>query len=183
MTKAGAVAAISLVLLTCASTVLPAATPNTAAGSQCRPGERVVYECRVGEKLASVCLGANSIHYRFGSAAGPELDVSSAADWANIHIGGNRSQGGLNQDHIRFSSRDTHYVIHAGETGSLNENPGRRISGVAILKGSSADDEVASMDCAAGVPFDFDAFEAIPGAAPKGWDGSEADGGPFDVIY
>jgi hypothetical protein len=172
-----------LVLLTCASTSLPAAVSPSAAGSHCRAGERVVYACRMGRKLVSVCLGANSIHYRFGPRGALELDIASTAGWDNIHVGGNRSQGGLNQDHIRFSNLDTHYVVHAGATGSLNERPGRRMSGIAVLQGDSAEHEIARVDCKSGAPFDSESFAAISDAAPEGWDGGEPDGGPFDVIY
>ena len=186
MTAVRAIAVLPIALLACTPPVTPAeeskATTATAA-SLCRAGERVVYACKLSTKRVSVCLGTKSIHYRAANGADQDLDVSSTADWGNIHIGGNRSGAGLNQDHIRFSSRDTHYVIHAGETGSLNEQPGRRMSGLVVIEGDSAEHEIERRDCETGVPFDRDAFLAISDAAPQGWDGREADNGPFEAIY
>ena len=183
MTKAWGAAAVPAVLLACVPAAPPATTSNGATAGLCRTGERALWQCPVGGKPASVCLGANSIHYRSASGAGEPLDIASDASWSNIHIGGNRSQGGLNQDHIRFSSQGTHYVVHAGETGSLNERPGLRVSGVAVLRGAAAEEMVESLDCRAGTPFVTGAFQAISGAAPQEWDGEETDDDPFDAIY
>ena len=181
-----AVAALGLAVLFGTANAVPnralSAAPKNVP-NLCQVGERVVYSCRFGGKLGSVCLGRKSIHYRFGRGNRPELDLANTGDWGNVHVGGNRSQGGLNQDHIRFTNRDTHYVVHSGETGSLNERPGRRFSGIAVLRGSSGQSTVADLKCKAGAAFDSAAFPAIASAAPKGWDGEEVSGGPFDVIY
>ena len=104
-------------------------------------------------------------------------------DWSNIHLGGNRSQAGLNQNHIRFTKGDTHYVVHAGETGSLNEQPGRRMSGIVVLGGESGENLIATLDCKAGKQLSSDTYRDLTNAAPDAWDGQEPDGGPFDVIY
>lgn len=182
-----AAAALSLAVLFGTANAVPDRALSAAVRKNppnlCLVGERAVYSCRFGGKSGSVCLGKNSIHYRFGRGNRPELDLANTADWGNIHIGGNRSQGGLNQDHIRFTNRDTHYVVHSGETGSLNERPGRRLSGIAVLQGSAGQSEVAHLQCKQSAAFDSAVFSAISSAAPDGWDGEEASGGPFDVIY
>ena len=183
MKRARLAAVVLLAVLTGAGTAHPAAVTLPLSATQCHGGERVVYSCRFGAKIGSVCLGTNSIHYRFGPSARPELDLSSTPDWSNIHIGGNRSQGGLNQDFIRFSSHDTHYVVHSDETGSLNERPGRVTSGIVILRGDSAEDEIGRLECKSHASFNDKAFNSISGAAPEGWDGQEPEGGPFEAVY
>jgi hypothetical protein len=180
-----AVAAICMAVMIGGIGAAPARTKpvKVPAQSHCRNDERVLYSCRFGRKTGSVCLGRNSLHYRFGLLGRPELELSSSPDWRNIHIGGNRSQLGLNQNHIRFTNLDTHYVVHAGVTGQHNERPGFRISGIVVLKGSSADHQIASLDCKAGKQFSADAYRDYTNAAPDSWDGWEPEGGPFNVIY
>ncbi|WP_374414750.1 hypothetical protein [Novosphingobium colocasiae] len=147
----------------------------------CVGGERVVYSCQFGAKIGSVCLGRTSLHYRFGRRNQAEIDVASVADWSNIHVGGNRSQVGLNQDFIRFTSGRTHYVVHAGATGPLNDDPGRRISGIEVLEGDAAE-EIASLPCKASSDF-RQAFYDISVAAPDHWDGDEPTGTAFPMVY
>lgn len=184
MIKAAATA-LGLVALVGGASAEPASTRpvRSDAASHCRPGERVVYTCQFGKKLGSVCLGRQSLYYRFGPKGRTELDISSLPDWSNIHIGGNRSQAGLNQNHIRFTNRGTHYVVHAGVTGQLNERPGVRISGITVLGGETGETELASLSCKAGKQLSADTYRDLTNAAPDTWDGDEADGGPFDMIY
>ena len=176
---------VAALLATIGSAARPAQASRIApsAPSHCAAGERVVYSCRFGAKLGSVCLGRSSLHYRFGPAGHPAMDLASTPDWGNIHLGGNRSQGGLNQDTIRFTLGTTHYVVHQDETGSLNENPGRASSGIEVLQGVSGERQLASLSCKARSRFNWQAFGVISDAAPKGWDGAETPGGPFDMIY
>ncbi len=112
------------------------------------------------------------------------MDLSSNPDWSNIHLGGNRSQAGLNQDYIRFTGTNaTHYVVHVDETGQLNENPGRRSSGIVALRGDTNPFEIARLDCKSAANFDFTNFLDLNSVAPDGWDGVEDEGGPFELIY
>jgi hypothetical protein len=161
----------------------PARTIRSDAISHCRTGERIVYTCQFGKKLGSVCLGQQSLHYRFGPKGRAELDLVSTPDWNNIHLGGNRSQGGLNQNYIRFTNGNTHYVIHAGETGPLNERPGRRLSGIVVLGGIAGETQIATLECKGGKQLSDDTFRDLTNAAPDAWDSQEPEGGPFDVIY
>jgi hypothetical protein len=156
---------------------------RSEGASHCRAGERIVYTCQFGKKLGSVCLGQQSLHYRFGPKGRAELDLSSTPDWSNIHLGGNRSQAGLNQNHIRFSNAGTHCVVHAGETGPLNERAGRRMSGIVVLGGAEGENQIAALDCKAGRQLSADTYRDLTNAAPDAWDSQEPDGGPFDVIY
>jgi hypothetical protein len=175
--------ALAALLSTGGSAARPSRPRATPPASLCESGERVVYTCRFGKKLGSVCLGRNSLHYRFGPQGKPELHVASAPDWSNIHTGGNRSQAGLNQDYIRFTNGLTHYVVHVDETGSLNETPGRHSSGIEVLQGPSGERSLASLPCKSRAPFDWSAGGDLYMAAPKDWNGAELPGGPFEMIY
>lgn len=184
MRALAAALSVAALLCTAGSAAKPARSSRAPAPSLCSGGERVVYSCRFGAKLGSVCLGRHSLHYRFGPAGHAEIDVASAPDWSNIHMGGNRSRAGLNQASIRFTNGMTHYIVHSDETGSLNENPGRQSSGIEVLLGTTGEQELASLDCKARTRFNWQAFNAIGTAAPKGWDSNaETPGGPFDMVY
>lgn len=175
---------VAALLATSGSAARPAAPHVSLAGqSLCSAGERVVYACRFGARLGSVCLGKSSLHYRFGPAGRAAIDIASAPDWSNIHTGSNRSQGGLNQTSLRFTRGTVHYVVHAGETGALNENPGRRISGITVFEGANGEMQLADLACRSGAGFHAGALNALQAAAPRQWRGDETPGGPFDMVY
>ena len=175
--------AIAALLATGGSVAKPARPRPAPPAGLCAGGERVVYSCRFGTKLGSVCLGRNALRYRYGKPGKPEIEVSSTPEWSNIHTGGNRSQGGLNQDYVRFTNGQTHYVVHVDETGSLNENPGRRSSGIEVLQGDAAPATIAGLSCRSRSGFRTDAWLALNRSAPEDWDGAERPGGPFEMIY
>ncbi len=183
MRALAAALSVAALLCTAGSAAKVPQTARAAVPSLCAGGERVVYSCRFGAKIGSVCLGKSSLHYRFGPAGHAAIDVASAPDWRNIHQGGNRSQGGDNQDSIRFTNGNTHYVVHQDETGSLNETPGRTFSGIEVLRGAKGEQSLASLSCRARSRFNLEAFDAIADAAPKNWDSNETPGGPFDMVY
>lgn len=185
MRTLAATMSVAALLCTVGSAARPAQTARMVAApaSLCTGGERVVYACRFGAKLGSICLDKNSLHYRFGPANHADIDIASTPNWSNIHTGGNRSQGGLNQDSIRFTNGMTHYVVHSDETGSLNEHPGRKSSGIEVLQGLSGERQLASLSCKARSRFNWQAFDAIADAAPADWDSDETPGGPFDMVY
>ncbi|MBB4614750.1 hypothetical protein [Novosphingobium taihuense] len=176
-------AALAVLLVTDGSVAKPARTRPSPPASSCADGERVVYSCRFGMKIGSICLGRNSLHYRFGRPGRPDITVSSSPDWSNIHTGGNRSQGGLNQDYIRFTNGKTHYVVHVDETGSLNENPGIASSGIEVLEGETGSATLASLRCKSAARFNAKAFFDLNRSAPAAWNGAEVPGGPFEMIY
>ncbi|MCX7285869.1 MAG: hypothetical protein NTX28_17840 [Novosphingobium sp.] len=176
-------AALAALLFTGGSVAKTAGSRSTLPASLCTGGERVVYSCRFGTRLGSVCLGRKSVHYRFGRPGSPEIALASTPDWSNIHTGGNRSQGGLNQDHIRFTNGQTHYVVHQDETGSLNENPGIGSSGIEVLGGQTGSTPIASLRCRSAARFNLQAFADLYRSAPGHWDGNEMPDSPFDVIY
>ena len=152
--------------------------PN--AGSHCRNGEAVVYSCRFGAKTGSVCLGANSIHYRFGPLGRPEIDLASAPDWSNVHPLELYSQS-LAQKHVRMNRGPISYVVYFGEAGRLSDVPGRRISGITVMRGT--DRILGELACPGAGRFSPDAYARIGDAAPAGWEGGEAAGGAFDGYF
>lgn len=177
--------AVMLAALAGAAPAQPARAP--APSSHCAASETIVYSCRFGGKTGSICAprgsGPARIAYRFGPLGkAPELAIVSSSGWENVHVGGNRSQGGISQDHIRFTHGETHYVVHSGVTGPLNERPGRRISGIAVLRGHEAR-QIASLPCRLPTLVQSGDFSDLSRIAPGGWDGGEERGGPFDAIY
>lgn len=162
---------------------LPTVAAQARPTSLCRVDELIVYSCRFAKKLGSVCLGQGTLAYRFGRPSKPEIAIENAPDWSNVHTGANYSQAGLTQQHIRFTKGAIHYVVHAGETGSLNETPGRRISGIVVLGGTDGTRNLADFDCREGSGFAAGSFGRITQTAPDGWDGSETTDGPFDAVY
>lgn len=182
MRSLAAAFSVAALLATGGSAARPVAAPAPAQ-SHCGAGERVVWSCRFGARLGSVCLGKTSLHYRFGPAGHAAIDLASAPDWSNIHRGANRSQGGLNQTSLRFTRGAVHYVVHAGETGSLNENPRRRISGITVLEGAHGEKQLAELACRSAAGFSAGALDALQAAAPRGWQGDETPGGAFDMVY
>jgi hypothetical protein len=183
MMQAASSAVLMVVLLGAATSSSSISKPDgQKTTSHCQGVEQIVYSCKFGKKVGSVCLNKDSVIYRFGYLGRPELAVKSMADWSNIHIGANPSQAGLSQSHIRFTNGKMHYVVHAGETGQLNENPGRRISGIEVVEGASSEKSIASLSCPRGTPFTSKYYD-VHESAPADWDGWEADGGEFDVIY
>ena len=164
--------------------VAPAARP---ANSQCRAGEVVIYSCRFGTAsrpaIGSVCGGTQSVHYRYGPAGRPALDIASAPDWRNVHVDGVRGQGGGFQDHVRFTSGETHYIVFRGEDGSLASRPGRTYSGIAVLAGPQGERALATLACRGGATIAADLTGAVIDRAPPGAELGEETDGPFDAWF
>jgi len=137
------------------------------AGSLCKAREAVVYSCRIGRKLASVCAGSGEAHYRFGPAARPEVDIASAPDWDNVRIGLVTGQGGGSQHHIRFTLGDSHYVVFHGIDGQLADRPGRTYSGVSVVSGPVGEREGAVLDCRRGARIDPRFEDSLAAHAPE----------------
>lgn len=169
-----AVAGTCLMLAGCIASKPVASLPS---GRSCTIGEQTIFACAGRNSFVSVCLGDGNLRLRYAPQGQPLVEVSSLPDWSNIHTGGNRSQGGLNQDYIRFTDGQTHYVVHSGYTGSLSEEPGQRISGVAAFHEDPAAGPIPQLSCPADEQIGYNAFAIISAKAP-----SDA-GGPFDAIY
>jgi hypothetical protein len=85
------------------------------AASFCKPSETVVFECRTGAKLVSVCAARGTLQYRFGKPEKPELKLpdppsapSQAATGDTVAFSGG---GGA---WLRFHKGDYAYVVYTG---------------------------------------------------------------------
>lgn len=165
---------------------MPAAPSHAAAPhagiSLCQAGERVLYACAFPRGAASLCLGAQGAHYRFGRPGQIDLDLASAPDWSNVHTGMVIGQGGGSQSHVRFTKGQTHYIIFDGETGSLADHPGQRLSGIAVQQGAKGEKTLATLDCKGGPRLDRDGLLSALSRLSPGPREEERDG-PFDAWF
>jgi len=105
-----------------------------AAGTQCRQGESVLFSCRIGGNVASVCAsglttGSGSVQYRFGPPGAPKVRLPSAdRDWKKTVTAGVLTLIGGGGAYAAFSSDPYRYVVYT----SISH--GRDKSGVAVEK-------------------------------------------------
>lgn len=152
-----------------AETALRAETAleNSGDGAEapiCRRGERVIYACDFGPRRVAVCATEDRLSYRFGDARRTDLEIDSGPGRVRAHVGGATGGGGGRQEHIRFSNNGYQYVVHSMVAGSLTDVPGKRISGVTVVRGETgASPIVRSLDCPlAGPAQSMDQFNALP---------------------
>ncbi|MES2987468.1 MAG: hypothetical protein V4808_06160 [Pseudomonadota bacterium] len=120
------------------------AAPAPKPVSQCKNGETALYSCRFGKSVGSVCASSGAVHYRFGPAGKPNLDIASNSDWSNVHLGGVIGGGGGSEQHLRFTNGDHDYVVFWGVQGSLHDNPGKKWSGIHVAQGAK---QVSQLAC------------------------------------
>lgn len=183
---ASAMIGAALVLVSAPLASAPLASALSAGGpeSQCRVGEEVIYSCRFGKSVGSLCGSAGAVHYRYGPPGQPSLDLANAADWGNVHVGTVRGQGsGGYQEHIRFSNGQTHYIVFSGMDGSLADRPGRTYSGIAVQSGPKGERTLAELACAGGARIAGSLVDAVNERAPANADLSEETDGPFDAWF
>lgn len=134
------------------------AAPSPRTG-HCQAGETVVYSCRFGRAVGSVCAVPGRISYRFGPLGkAPELAISSTPDWSNVHIGRITGGGGGYQTHLRFSVEGHDYIVFEGMGGQLTEIPGKRWSGISVWRGET---EFPSRSCALPASGTTGSFEQV----------------------
>jgi len=149
--------------------------PADATDTQCRQGERALYNCRFDDgRVASVCSGERN-SYRYGPLDDPEIDISRAPGEAGVWQGWVGGQGGGHQTHIRFRNGGYDYIVLSGEDGRLADNPGRVYSGVVVMRG---EEEVARLDCPVTTYQTEIPASMIPNDIP-----AEAEGGEFDAWF
>ena len=100
--------------------------------SHCLSGETILYSGRFTRAVGSVCLAGDRVHYRYGPAGHPAIDIVSAEDWSNVHCGRITGGGGGYQRHVRFTVGTMNYVVFEGAYGSATAFPGRRFSGIFV---------------------------------------------------
>jgi hypothetical protein len=174
-------AVLVLVLAAAAGTgTAGAAGKSRQAVSHCAGQERVVYSCSFGRKMASLCLGKRSVHYRFGLAGRPEIDLASTPGWSNVRTHQLYSNA-FAQEHVRISKGAISYLVHFGEAGRFSDVPGMRISGIVVLDGAGK--ALADLHCKGRALIDPRTFGEIALSAPPGWEGGEEPNGPFDGYF
>ncbi len=163
------VAAGLFALLAATVSVQPGAiaSSRTQSASQCLAGESVVYSCRFGSRIGSVCAGGGGAHYRFGKPGRAEIDIASAADWSNVRIGMVTGQQGGSQHHIRFTQGDSHYIVYHGVDGQLADRPGRTYSGVTQVLGPNGEWEGNSWNCKRGAQIDPGFEDTVAAMVPE----------------
>ena len=146
----------SLALLPAVPADAPAASVRGRPATQCRPAEVVLYSCRFSRAVGSVCLDGKTVHYRYGPAGRPEIDIAGDDGWTNVHFNTTVGGGGGRQHHVRFTAGRYDYVVYEAVGGGLTEVPGRRWSGINVARDGR---DLALLEC--------------PGPArlhPDGWD-------------
>jgi len=172
-------------LLTNPFGALGRAEPARAApATQCRAGEQVIYSCRFGPvaraTVGSICGSGSAVHYRFGPAGRPRLELSSRPDWSNIHTGRVRGQGaGGYQEHVRFTAGETDTIVFRGQDGELASRPGRTYSGIEVQSPQGG----RTLACRAGARIAPSLVEAVSALAPPDTALDEIAEGPFDAWF
>lgn len=127
----------------------PAAVPVPAAASpppasQCRAGEKIVYTCGFGKSVGSICASGGKLHYRYGPAGRPAINIASNGAWSNVRRGFIVGGGGGSQQHLRFIRGDHSYVVFWGVAGQYTQSPGSTWSGIHVSEGKM---DLATMRC------------------------------------
>lgn len=143
-----------------------AAAPGS--DSHCTADEDVVFTCKTGKKLLSVCaskdLTANAgfIQYRFGPKGKPEMRLKEPAEHPSAFAAAAAVPfSGGNEVHIRFNGGDHNYVVYEGEgkgwirAGVVVEKNGRKVANISCNDGVSAASKLgADFFAKAGMPED-----------------------------
>lgn len=155
-------AGLSLTLA--APTVTPlTAAPLPARASQCRTSEKIVYTCRFGKAVGSVCAGSGKLHYRYGPHGRPAIDIASTGDWSNVRRGFIVGGGGGSQRHLRFTRGDHSYVVFWGVGGQYTQVPGKTWSGIHVSEGKT---DLATLRCKRAA-WPSDDWEDLSRSAPE----------------
>lgn len=113
--------------------------PALVSGSLCIATEKVIFQCRIGSRIASVCANksAKIAQYRFGKPGAVELAYSASSSggitWARVGYSG----GGELQ--LNFSNNQHKYVLYSRvvRTGfGPGTNDPKFEAGVAVARGN-----------------------------------------------
>ncbi len=137
-----------------ANPAVPAASAAAASSSFCTSQEVVVFSCRAGSKMVSVCgsTGATKssgyLQYRFGKPSDPlELVLPESRVPANqAATGQNEPFAGGGGSWLRFSNGATSYVVYEGIGRWGPKGETREKAGVAVERGGKL---VANVKCSA----------------------------------
>ncbi len=161
------------------------AAPAKPPPSLCGISERVVFTCKIGRSLASLCAARESLHYRYGLAGSRAVDVGNLPDWSNVRIGTAIGQGGGHQDHVRISTGRIHYTLFVGLNGSLADNPGKSYAGFSVNQGTKGETPIGRYECREAAFDPLVWLERVRETAPKRYrDGlEELPSSPFNAWF
>lgn len=130
----------------------------------CRRGETRIYACDFGDRRVAVCAAGSRLSYRFGDDHRTDLEIDSRPRRVRAHTGAVVGGGGGRQDYIRFSNNGYQYIVHSMVAGSLTEVPGKRFSGVTVVRGDNRDAPVVrTLQCPQAGPAQIiDPTRALP---------------------
>lgn len=103
-----------------------------------------MFSCAIEGKTASVCVGPETVNYRFGPLGAPELQIASTGADGRVHVSDISGAGGGRQSAVRFTSDGYEYIVHAMQAGELTDAPGQSFAGIIVLRG---DANVADLKC------------------------------------
>jgi hypothetical protein len=89
-----------------------------AGPSQCTDAESVLFACRIGKNVASVCAsqlsaGAGSVQYRFGPKHSPVVNLPQAGrDWRKQVSAGVLTYSGGGGAYVAFKNEPYRYVVY-----------------------------------------------------------------------
>jgi len=138
--------------------------PRHAVATQCLVGERVFFSCPFGARIGSVCGTPGALHYRFGPAGKPTIDIANDADWQNIFLGRIVGGGGGHQDSLRFSRGDYDYIVYIAEYGQLTLSAGKSAAGIEVEQNGRS---IASFHCPDTHAAAYGDLTGVVGLAPK----------------
>jgi hypothetical protein len=128
----------SILGLVAGAAVIAAAPQASAAPPEprthCKAGETVVYTCPYGLQTASVCAAPGVLIYRYGQIGAPRVEAVGDGAGGPARLATITGGGGGRQVSLRFARQGRTYVVYSAAYGSLTEVPGRRESGVVVLR-------------------------------------------------
>lgn len=143
-----------------------------AGGTLCRPAETPIFSCSTGTKIVSVCTTERLIAYRFGTsrAVAPEMQIVSDGKDGKVHSDVITGGGGGQQTSLRFTNRDTNYIVFSGYAGQYTDIPGKEWAGVDVFTRTK---EGPTLMCRGGKRIDLNS-STIPDFVP-----ADPENGPF----
>lgn len=115
-----------------------------AAATHCTAGEKAVYNCAVGRKVASICLAASTVSYRYGPLGAPELQITSNGKDGRVFQNRIMGSGGSSETAVRFVNGGYNYVVYVETRGALTDHANENSSAIEIDKGDAT---VATLTC------------------------------------
>lgn len=142
-----------------------------AGSSQCTEDEAVLFCCKTGEKLVSVCASdlsadSGSLQYRFGPEGAPEIRLPPAArDWRKLVKSGTLTYSGGGGAYLAFENPPYRYIVYTAigrgwgeKAGVAVEKDGKLVSNLPCA-GEPTSELGPDLFSSAGIPGDSKGFD------------------------